>query len=175
MVAPLGNNSSTLNIKPCPPSYILQNFTGRKWPVFVAVYVNCIAQLLVFFLNCGKKFAKWHVYFSVLVQEQTFLLCSLEIPLFSSCDLKCLNLFEFTLPQQKIKKKEKLQAKCDFIILRGINHKTRPFSNGVQLSANTENQIYSKLCIGSNIIYPSVITMRKSLCYHHRMTIFQNT
>ena len=76
---------------------------------------------------------------------------------------------------KKFKKKEKLQAKCDFIILRGIIHKTPPFSNGVQLSANTENQIYSTLCIGSVIIYPSVITMRKSLCYHHRMTIFENT
>ena len=114
MVAPLGNNSSTLNIKPCPPSYILKNFTGRKWPVFVVVYVNCIAQLLVFFLNCGKKFAKWHVYFSLLVQEQTFLLCSLEIPLFSSCDLKCLNFFEFTLPQQKNLKKRKTPGKMWF-------------------------------------------------------------
>ena len=76
----------------------------------------------------------------------------------------------------------KIQAKFDFIILRWINHKTTPLSNRVQYSANTENQIYSTLSIWiystlsicSVIIYPSAFTITKSLCYHHRMTIFQN-
>ena len=123
MVTPLGNNSSTQNNEPCSSSYILQNFRRRKWPVSADVYVNCITELLVFFFNCEKTFAKWHVYFSFLVQEQTVLLCSLEIPLFSSCDLTCLNFFEFILPKEK-----KIQAKFDFIILRWINHKTPPLS-----------------------------------------------
>ena len=70
-----------------------------------------------------KNLAKWHVHFSLLVQEQTVLLCSLEIPLFSSCDLTCLNFFEFILPKEK-----KIQAKFDFIILRWINRKTPPLS-----------------------------------------------
>ena len=70
-----------------------------------------------------KKFAKRHVYFSLLVQQQTVLLRSLEIPLFSSCDLTCLNFFEFILPKEK-----KIQAKFDFIILRWINRKTPPLS-----------------------------------------------
>ena len=69
-----------------------------------------------------KNLAKWHVHFSLLVQEQTVLLCSLEIPLFSSCDLTCLNLFELILP----KKKKKNQAKFFFLILRWINNKKPP-------------------------------------------------
>ena len=46
--------------------------------------------------------------------------------------------------------------------------------NRVQYSSNTENQIYSTLSICSVVIYPSAITMTKSLCCHHRVTIFQN-
>ena len=45
-----------------------------------------------------------------------------ETPLFSSCNLTCLNFFEFILPKKKI------HAKFDFIILRWINHKTPPLS-----------------------------------------------
>ena len=90
-------------------------------------FCGCLCELhygiTCFFLQLRKKFAKWHVYFSLLVQEQTVLLCSLEIPLFSSCDLTCLNFFEFILPKEK-----KIQAKFDFIILRWINHKIRPLS-----------------------------------------------
>ena len=90
-------------------------------------FYGCLCELhygiTCFLLQMRKKFAKWHVYFSLLVQEQTVLLCSLEIPLFSSCDLTCFSFFEFILPKKKI--------------------------------------------------YPSAITMTKSLCYHHRMTIFQ--
>ena len=41
------------------------------------------------------------------------------------------------------KKNKKIQEKFDFRILRGINPKTAPFSNRLQCSANTENQIYS--------------------------------
>ena len=41
------------------------------------------------------------------------------------------------------KKNKKIQEKFDFRILRGINPKTAPFSNRLQYSANTENQIYS--------------------------------
>ena len=70
--------------------------------------------------------------------------------------------------------KKKIQAKLHFIILRWINHKTPPLSNMVQYSPNTENQIYSTLSICSIVIYPSAITMTKFLCYHHRMTIYQN-
>ena len=130
MVAPLGNNWSTLINEHCPSSYILQNFRRRKRPVSADVYVNCITKLLVFSSAAKKKIVKWHVYFSLLVQEQTVLLCSLEIPLFSSCDLTCLNLFEFILPKEK-----KIQAKFDFIILRWINHKTPPFSLSLKQGA----------------------------------------
>ena len=89
-------------------------------------FCRCLCELhyviTCFFLQLRKKkFAKWHVYFSLLEQEQTVLLCSLETPLFFSCDLTCLNLFEY------ISRKKK-QAKFDFIILRWINHKTPPLS-----------------------------------------------
>ena len=55
VMAPLGNNSSTLKNEPCPPSYILQNFWRRKLPVSADFYVNCITELLVFFFNCKKN------------------------------------------------------------------------------------------------------------------------
>ena len=54
-MAPLGNNSSTLNDEPCLSSYILQNFSRRKWPDSADVYVNCITDLFIFFFNCKKK------------------------------------------------------------------------------------------------------------------------
>ena len=55
-----------------------------------------------FFLQLRKKkFAKWYVYFSFLMQEQIVLIFSLEIPLFSSCDLTCLNFFRFFLLKKK--------------------------------------------------------------------------
>ena len=89
-------------------------------------FCRCLCELhygiTCFFLQLRKKkFAKWHVYFSLLEQEQIVLLCSLETPLFFSCDLTCLNFFEY------ISRKKK-QAKFDFIILRWINHKTPPLS-----------------------------------------------
>ena len=92
---------------------------------------------------------------------------------FAPFDITHLIFFEFLLLQQK--KKRKILAKFDFKIFRWIYHKAAPLSNSVPHSANTENQIYSTLSICSIITYPSVVTMTKSLCYHHRMTIFQST
>ena len=154
-MAPLGDSTwnSTLNNEPCPSSYILQNSRRRKWPLSADVCVNCFTKLLVFFFNCEKKFAKWDVYFSLLMQEQTVLLCSLEILLFSSCDLTCLNFFEFILP------KEKYPDKIWFY--------------NPQVGSIIKHHLSLSIC--SIVIYPSAITMTKSLCYHHRMTIFQNT
>ena len=87
-------------------------------------------------------------------------------------DLTCLKFFEFLLLQQQ--QKRKILAKFDFKIFKWICHKAAPLSNKVPRSANTENQIYSILSICSIITYPSVVTMTKSLWYHHRMTIFQS-
>ena len=71
----------------------------------------------MFFSSTAKKnFAKWHVYFSLLRQEQTVLLCSLDIPLFCFFDLTYLNFFEFILPQQQQQQQQQyqqIQAKLD--------------------------------------------------------------
>ena len=53
-MAPRGNNSSTLNNEPYPPSYIFKNFMGRKWHGFADVSVNCITLQLNLLLNCEK-------------------------------------------------------------------------------------------------------------------------
>ena len=79
-----------------------------------------------------KKNRKMACLLFSLVHEQTVLLCFLEIPLFFSFGLTCLNFFEFIL-------QEKVLAKFGFKILRWINHKTEPLSNRVQYSGNTEN------------------------------------
>ena len=97
--------------------------SGERNDLFLQISMWTALRNYLFFSSTAKKrFAKWHVYFSLLVQEQTAWPCSLEISLFSSCDLTCLNFFEFVLPEKKI------QAKFDFIILRWINHKTPPLS-----------------------------------------------
>ena len=109
----------------------------------------------MFFSSTVKKnFAKWYVCFSLLVQEQTVLISTLDILLFSSVDLTRLNFFNLFYRN----KKRKNLNKFDFKILIWINHNTAPHSNGVQKSANTENQIYSTRSIGSVIIYPSAMT-----------------
>ena len=101
--------------------------------------------------------------------RQTVLLCSLEIPSFFSCDLTCLNFFEFILPKKNPGKIWFYNPQMD----QSLN--TTSLSNRVQYSPNTGNQIYSTLSICSIAIYPSAITMTKSLCYQHIMTIYQNT
>ena len=130
---------------------------------------TALRNYLIFSSTATKKFAKWYVYFSLLVQIKTALPCSLEIPLFSFCDLTCLNFFEFILP------KKKNPGKIWFYnpqIDQSWN--TTSLSNRVKYSPNAEKQMYSTLTICSIVIYPSAILMTKSLCYHHRMTIFQN-
>ena len=51
---------------------------------------------------------KWYVCFSLLVQEQTVLISSLDILLFSSVDLTRLNFFEFILLERKTKKSKQI-------------------------------------------------------------------
>ena len=132
---------------------------------------SALRNYLFFSSSAKKNFAKWHVYFSLLVQEPTVLLCSLEIPLVSSYDLTRLNLFELILPKKKTKNSGKIWF---YNPQMPQSYKTTTLSNRVQYSQNTENQIYSSLRICSVIVHPSAITMTKSFCYHHRMTIFQN-
>ena len=65
----------------------------------------------MYFSSTAKiNFAKWHVYFSFLVQKQTVLLCSLEILLFCSFDLTCW-IFTNFFYRDKIKKKKKKKKK----------------------------------------------------------------
>ena len=58
-------------------------------------------ELIVFLFNCEKKNSPNGALTSLfLVLEQNVLLCSLEIPLFSSYELTCLNVFEFILSEK---------------------------------------------------------------------------
>ena len=137
-------------------------------------FCGCLCELhngmTCFFLELRKKICEMAcLLLSFGAGTNRFAVFFEDSVIFFLCDLTCLNFFEFILPKKKI------QSKFDFIILRWINQKTPLFSETVQYSSNTENQIYSTLSICSVVIYPSAIAMTKSLCYHHRMTIFQNT
>ena len=154
---------------PIPSSYILQNIRRSKWPVSANLYVNCITKLLDFFFNCDKK-----------IREMVCLLLSFgagknRFALFfgdSVVFFLWFNLLEFLWIYFTEKK---TPGKIWFYnpqIDQSWN--TTSLSNRVKYSPNAEKQMYSTLTICSIVIYPSAILMTKSLCYHHRMTIFQN-
>ena len=147
MVAPLGNNSSTLNDEPCLSSYILQNFSRRKWPDFADVYVNCITELFIFFFNCKKKNHEMAcLLLSFGAGTNPFALFFGDSVIF----FLWFNLLEFLwiyFTEIKKSRQNLILQSSDGSIIK--HHLSLSLSNRVQYSPNTENQIYSTECLFS--------------------------
>ena len=107
-------------------------FQEKETTCFCGCLCELHYEITCFFISCEKKNSRIDMFTS------RSLLRSLEIPLFSSCDLTCLNFFEFILPKEK-----KIQTKFDFLILRWINHKTPPLSLSLSFSLK-QDAIFTK-------------------------------
>ena len=124
------------------------------------VYVNCIAELNVCFLQLQKNFCKI-----------TCLLLSFDLFLRDPVILFLwFILLEFPwLYFTTTKINKKYPGKIWFQNPQLGQSENKPSLKRVQYPANTENQMYSTLTIRSVVTYPSAMTMTKSLCYHHRL------
>ena len=138
-------------------------------------FCGCLCELhngiTCFFLEVRKKMCQMAcLLLSFGAATNRFALFFGDSVIFFLCDLTCFNFFEFILTKKKNPGKIWF---CNSQMDQSKN--TTSLWNSVQYLTNTENQIYSTLSICSTAIYPSAITMTKSLWYHHRMTIHQNT